>query len=186
MRQASPERLVADRYVLHAAQRRGRAGVVWRATDLAAGGAVAVEEIESPAEPEAERAARWSRIVQGARTAASIDHPGALTLHDVLLDWDRLYVVTELVEALTLDELLERHGRLPPRRVARIGLDVLDVLEAVHRAGLAHLDLQPASVLLTTDGAAHVAGLGLAAVAPLARPMPVPAPEQVRGEPVGP
>jgi serine/threonine protein kinase len=186
MEHVSPERLVANRYVLQATQRRGRAGVVWRATDLAAGGVVAVEEIEPPAEPEAERAARWSRIVEGARTAALIDHPGALTLHDVLLDGDRLYVVTELVEALGLDELLERHGRLPPRRVAGIGLDVLDVLEAVHRAGFTHLDLQPASVLVTTDGAAHLAGLGLAAVAPPARPAPVPAPEQVRGAPVGP
>jgi hypothetical protein len=182
----SPERLIADRYALHATQRRGRAGVVWRATDMVTGGPVAVEEIEPPAEPEAERAERWSRIVEGARTAAVIDHPGALRLHDVLLDGERLYVVTELVEALSLDELLERHGRLPPRRVARIGLDVLDVLEAVHRAGFVHLDLQPANVLVTTDGAARVAGIGLAAVAPPARPMPVPAPEQVRGEPAGP
>jgi hypothetical protein len=182
----SPERLIADRYALHATQRRGRAGVVWRATDMVTGGPVAVEEIEPPAEPEAVRAERWSRIVEGARKAALIDHPGALTLHDVLLDGDRLYVVTELVEALSLEELLERHGRLAPRRVARIGLDALDVLEAVHRAGFAHLDLQPASVLVTADGAARVAGIGLAAVAPPARPIPVPAPEQVRGEPAGP
>jgi len=186
MEQVSSERLVANRYLLQATLRRGRAGAVWRATDLVTGGVVAVEDIEPPAEPEAERSARWSRIVQGARVAAVIDHPGAITLHDVLLDGDRLYVVTELLEALTLDELLERHGRLPPRRVAGIGLDVLDVLEAVHRAGFAHLDLQAASVLVTPDGAAHVAGLGLAAVAPPAQPMPLPAPEQARGEPAGP
>src|SRR6266540_3427439 len=147
MEQAAPERLIANRYALQATLRRGRAGVVLRATDLVTGGAVAVEEIEPQAEPETERAARWSRIVQGARAAAAVNHPGALTLHDVLLDGDRLYVVTELVEAFTLSELIERHGRLPPRRVA---------------------------------------GLGLTAVAPLAQPMPLPAPEQARGEPAGP
>src|SRR6266511_1112798 len=186
MEQAPPERLVANRYLLQSPVRRGRSGVVWHATDLVTGGAVAVEEIEPPAEPEAERSARWSRIVQGARVAAVIDHPGAITLHDVLLDGDRLYVVTELLEALTLDELLERHGRLPPRRVAGIGLDVLDVLEAVHRAGFAHLDLQPASVLVTTDGVTRLAGVGLAAVASPGQPMPLPAPEQARGESAGP
>jgi len=186
MEQAAPERLIANRYALQATLRRGRAGVVLRATDLVTGGAVAVEEIEPQAETETERAARWSRIVQGARAAAAVNHPGALTLHDVLLDGDRLYVVTELVEAFTLSELIERHGRLPPRRVAGIGLHVLDVLEAAHRSGFAHLDLQPASVLVTPDGAARLAGLGLTAVAPPAQPMPLPAPEQARGEPAGP
>jgi eukaryotic-like serine/threonine-protein kinase len=186
MDQGAPERLVANRYALQSLLRRGRSGVVWRATDLVTGGGVAVEEIEPPAEPEAERTERWSRIVQGARVAAAIGHPGAVALHDVLLDGDRLYVVTELVEALTLDELLERHGRLPPRRVAGIGLDVLEVLEAVHQAGLAHLDLQPASLLVTPDGATRVAGVGLAAVAPPSRPTPLPAPEQTLGELAGP
>jgi eukaryotic-like serine/threonine-protein kinase len=186
MDQGAPERLVANRYALQSPLRRGRSGVVWHATDLASGGAVAVEEIEPPAEPEAERAERWSRIVQGARVAAAIAHPGAVALHDVLLDGERLYVVTELVEALTLDELLERHGRLPPRRVAGIGLDVLDVLEAVHLAGFAHLDLQPASLLVTPDGATRVAGVGLAATAPPERPTPLPAPEQALGALAGP
>jgi eukaryotic-like serine/threonine-protein kinase len=186
MEKVSSDRLAANRYMLQAMLRRGRAGSVWRATDLVSGDPVAVEDVEPPPEPEAERGERWSRIVQGARVAAAIDHPGAVTLHDVLLDGDRIYVVTELLEALTLDELLERHGRLPPRRVAGIGLDVLDVLEAAHRAGFAHLDLQPANVLVTPDGAAHLAGLGLASVAPPSQPMPLPAPEQVRGEPAGP
>jgi len=187
MSQAAPERLVANRYALEASiPRQGRAGVVWRAADLVAGGAVAVEEIEPGVESEAECNARWSRIVRGARAAASLDHPGVVRLYDVLLDAGRYFVVTELADALPLDELIDRHGRLPPRRVARIGLEVLDVLDAAHRAGLAHLDLQPAHVLVTPDGAVRLAGLGLAEVLPPSRPAPAPAPEQLRGEPGGP
>src|SRR6266542_5525818 len=187
MSQAAPERLVANRYALEASiLRQGRAGVVWRAADLVAGGAVAVEEIEPGVESEAECNARWSRIVRGARAAASLDHPGVVRLYDVLLDAGRYFVVTELADALPLDELIDRHGRLPPRRVARIGLEVLDVLDAAHRAGLAHLDLQPAHVLVTPDGAVRLAGLGLAEVLPPSRPAPAPAPEQLRGEPGGP
>src|SRR6266540_3430972 len=173
MSQAAPERLVANRYALEASiPRQGRAGVVWRAADLVAGGAVAVEEIEPRVESEAECNARWSRIVRGARAAASLDHPGVVRLYDVLLDAGRYFVVTELADALPLDELIDRHGRLPPRRVARIGLEVLDVLDAAHRAGLAHLDLQPAHVLVTPDGAVRLAGLGLAEVR---QPAPLPA-----------
>src|SRR6266540_1742 len=186
MSQAARERLIADRYAMESILRQGRAGVVWRATDVVDGTAVAVEEIEPEAESEAERDQRWPWIVQAAQVAATLEHPGVVRLLDVLLDGERYFVVTELAEGLALSELLDRHGRLPWQRVARIGLEVLDVLEAAHRAGFAHLDLQPAHVLVAADGVVRLAGFGLAAVLPASRPAPVPAPEQLRGEPAGP
>src|SRR6266536_1910457 len=186
MSQAARERLIADRYAMDSILRQGRAGVVWRATDVVDGTAVAVEEIEPEAESEAERDQRWPWIVQAAQVAATLEHPGVVRLLDVLLDGERYFVVTELAEGLALSELLDRHGRLPWQRVARIGLEVLDVLEAAHRAGFAHLDLQPAHVLVAADGVVRLAGFGLAAVLPASRPAPVPAPEQLRGEPAGP
>lgn len=186
MSQAARERLIADRYAMETILRQGRAGVVWRATDVVDGAAVAVEEIEPGVESEAERNQRWSRIVQAARTATTLEHPGVVKLLDVLLDAEHYFVVSELANGLALSELIERHGQLPWKRVARIGLEVLDVLETAHRAGFAHLDLQPAHVLVAPDGAVRVAGFGLAAVLQPSRPAPVPAPEQVRGEPAGP
>src|SRR6266508_1878588 len=175
MSQAARERLIADRYAMDSILRQGRAGVVWRATDVVDGTAVAVEEIEPEAESEAERDQRWPWIVQAAQVAATLEHPGVVRLLDVLLDGERYFVVTELAEGLALSELLDRHGRLPWQRVARIGLEVLDVLEAAHRAGFAHLDLQPAHVLVAADGVVRLAGFGLAAVLPASRPAAVPA-----------
>jgi hypothetical protein len=186
MTQAASERLVADRYSMETILRQGRAGVVWRATDVVDGNPVAVEEIEPATESEAERNQRWSRIVQAAQAAAGLEHPGVVKLLDVLLDEQRYFVVSELAEGLALSELLDRHGQLPWRRVARIGLEVLEVLESAHRAGVVHLDLQPAHVLVAPDGAVKVAGFGLAPVVPPTRPAPVPAPEQLLAEPAGP
>jgi hypothetical protein len=185
MSQRAPQRLIANRYVIETILRQGRAGVVWRATDSVEGGAVAVEEIEPPVESEAERNVRWPRVVQAARQAAGLRHPGALKLLDVLLDGEHYFVVRELVEALTLSDLIDRHGQLPVRRVARIGLDVLDVLGAAHAMGFAHLDLQPAHVLVAADGGVRVGGFVVAAVLAPPRQPPVPAPEQLRGEPAG-
>jgi eukaryotic-like serine/threonine-protein kinase len=186
MTQAARERLIADRYAMGTMLRQGRAGVVWRATDVVDGNPVAVEEIEPASESEAERNRRWSRIVQAAQAAVRLEHPGVVKLLDVLLDDQRYFVVTELTDGLALSELLDRHGQLSWRRVARIGLEVLEVLEGAHRAGVVHLDLQPAHVLVAPDGAVKVAGFGLAPVVPPTRPAPVPAPEQLRGEPAGP
>jgi serine/threonine protein kinase len=188
------ERLVAGRWMLQAAMRRGPAGVVWRATDLEDGVPLTVEELALPAWPPGPGWAEvWERAAREVRTAHGLlGHPGVVALVDVVAEEGRVYVASEPVEALTLDELVSRHGPLPVRRVAQIGLDVLDALEAAHAAGLAHLGLRPGNVLVTADGRARVAGLGLATL----RTDPslglagvttaYLAPEQARGDPAGP
>jgi serine/threonine protein kinase len=188
------ERLVAGRWMLQAAMRRGPAGVVWRATDLEDGVPLAVEELTLPAWPPGPGWAEvWERVAGEVRTAHGLlGHPGVVGLHDVVAEDGRVYVATEPVEALTLDELVSRHGPLPVRRVAQIGLDVLDALEAAHAAGLAHLDLRPGNVLVTADGRARVAGLGLATLRTdpslglAGATTAYLAPEQARGDPAGP
>jgi serine/threonine protein kinase len=188
------ERLVAGRWMLQAAIRRGPAGVVWRATDLEDGRPLTVEELTLPTwPPDVGWAERWGRVAQEVRTAHGLlGHPGVVGLHDVVAEDGRVYVASELVEALTLDELVSRHGPLPVRRVAQIGLDVLDALEAAHGAGLAHLDLRPGNVLVTGDGRTRVAGLGLAALRTdrslglAGAATAYLAPEQARGDPAGP
>jgi serine/threonine protein kinase len=186
------ERLVAGRWTLHTALRRGPAGVVWQATD-ADGRPLAVEELRLPTRPDpgdTGQAALWDRVAADARAAASLDHPALVRLDDVVVEDGVVYVASELVDALPLDELVARHGPLPPRRAAELGLELLDALEAAHAAGLPHLDLRPANVLAATDGHVRLAGLGLAALrtAPGADRATTAflAPEQVRGDTPGP
>jgi eukaryotic-like serine/threonine-protein kinase len=168
MTSGAAERLVAGRWSLQAALRRGHAGVVWRATDLEGGAPLAVEELELPAGMgDAEWAELWAQVTRQVRAVAGLGHPGAVGLRDVVAENGRVYVATELLDALTLD-----------------------VLEAAHAAGLAHLDLRPANVLVAADGRARLAGLGLAALRgdPMLGPAGAAylAPEQARGDPAGP
>ncbi|HEU4425545.1 MAG TPA: tetratricopeptide repeat protein [Pilimelia sp.] len=51
----------------------------------------------------------------------------------------------------SLEELVTTGGPLPPRRVAAIGLRVLDALRALHGAGVADIDVQPRSILINGD-----------------------------------
>jgi eukaryotic-like serine/threonine-protein kinase len=188
------ERLVAGRWMLQAAIRRGPSGVVWRATDLEDGRPLTVEELAPAAWPaDGEWAGLWERVAREVRAAHGLlGHPGIVGLHDVVAEAGRVYVATEAVAALTLDELISRHGPLPVRRVAQIGLDILAALEAAHGAGLVHLDLRPANVLVAGDGRARLAGLGLAALRGdrllglAGATAAYLAPEQVRGDPAGP
>jgi eukaryotic-like serine/threonine-protein kinase len=191
MAQDAADRLVAGRWMLHTALRRGPTGAIWRATDLTTHRALSVEELRLPSLPGPDGSGvLWDRVAAEVRTAASLDHPGLVGLHDVVVQDGVVYVATELVDALTLDELIARHGPLPVRRVAQLGLELLDALEATHAAGLAHLDLRPGCVLVAADGRTRLAGVGLA----ILRTDPgverattaFLAPEQVRGDPAGP
>ena len=132
----------------------------------------------------------WDRVAGEARAATALDHPGLVRLDDVVVEDGVVYVATELVDALPLDELVARDGPLPPRRAAELGLELLKTLEAAHAAGLPHLDLRPGCVLVTADGHARLAGIGLATLrtAPESEPPTSAflAPEQVRGGPAGP
>jgi eukaryotic-like serine/threonine-protein kinase len=213
MAQDAAERLVAGRWMLHTALRRGPAGVIWRATDLATHHPLAVEELHLPSLPDPVGIGTngggaagtwttgvgsggdgagdlWRRVAAEVRTAASLDHPGLVHLDDVVVQGGVVYVATELVDALTLDELIARHGPLPVRRVAQLGLELLDALESAHRAGLAHLDLRPANVLVAADGRARLAGVGLSTLRADAlverATTAFLAPEQVRDDPAGP
>jgi eukaryotic-like serine/threonine-protein kinase len=187
------ERLVAGRWTLHTALRRGPAGVIWQATDAAGGRQLAVEELRFAARPDparADRAALWARVAAEARVAASLDHPGLVRLDDVVVTDGVVYVATELVEGVTLDRLIARDGPLPVGRVASMGLELLGALGATHAAGLAHLDLRPADVLIPAHGHTRLTGVGLATLrtAPGAdrRTTAFLAPEQVRGDIAGP
>ena len=152
MEASADRRLVAGRYVLGGPLGRGGMGTVWRADDALLGRPVAVKEVELPAGAGAAPGAPRERALREARAAARLNHPGVVTLHDVVEADGRLFLVMELVAAPTLRELVERSGPLAPGAAARVGLELLDALEAAHRAGIVHHDVKPANVMVGPDG----------------------------------
>lgn len=159
------ERLVGARYALEAPIGSGGMGTVWRATDRLLERPVAVKEVQLPATvPEAERAITRSRVLREARAAARISHPGAVIVFDVTEEDGRPYIVMELVEAPTLQDVVRRDGPLDEARAARVGLEVLGALEAAHAQDIVHRDVKPANVMLPGDGHAKLADFGIASV----------------------
>ena len=158
-------RLVAGRYVLGGPLGRGGMGTVWRADDVLLGRPVAVKEVELPAGPPgAGREALRARALREARAAARLNHPGVVTLHDAVEADDRLFLVMELVDAPTLRDLVDRSGPVGHWAAARVGLELLDALDAAHRAGIVHHDVKPANVMIAPSGRVKLADFGIASL----------------------
>jgi serine/threonine protein kinase len=157
------DRLVAGRYALTDVLGRGGMGTVWLATDRVLQRQVALKEITFSVDlSDAEREVLRERTMREARTAARLDHPHVTTVYDVVEEDGKPWLVMEHVSARSLQEIVEERGPLAPPAVARIGLDVLDALEAAHAAGIVHRDVKPANVLVDRDGHACLTDFGIA------------------------
>ncbi|MFC9972447.1 serine/threonine-protein kinase [Spirillospora sp. NPDC127200] len=147
-------RLIAGRYELLELLGRGGMGAVWRARDRTLDREVAVKEVTLPRGLDPAQVERvHARTFREARSAARLDHPGIVTVHDVVEEDGRPWIVMRLVRAPALDEAIRREGPLPPARAAAIGLDLLAALRAAHAAGVVHRDVKPGNVLLPPDRA---------------------------------
>jgi serine/threonine protein kinase len=105
------------------------------------------------------------RLQQEARIAASVNHPNVIQVFDSGTDHGHFYVVMELVDHGSLDDLIERRHQLPEMHVLEIGIQVAKGLRAAHQQGLIHRDVKPANILFVDEYAAKISDFGLAGVA---------------------
>ncbi|MEZ4337733.1 MAG: serine/threonine-protein kinase [Sandaracinaceae bacterium] len=93
------------------------------------------------------------RFFAEARAANQIAHENIVQVTDFIEHEEHgSYLVMELLEGADLDELIEREGALPVRRVLHIMTQVASALAAAHRAGIVHRDLKPENIFLTRRG----------------------------------
>ncbi|MGW4897994.1 serine/threonine-protein kinase [Kitasatospora sp. NPDC004240] len=145
---AEAERLLAGRYELGERLGRGGMGTVWRARDRMLDREVAVKELTVNHLPEDEAQILHARMKREASAAARIKHPGVITVHDVLEQDGRPWIVMELVDGRSLADVISQDGTLQPRAAAEVGSQVLAALHRGHQLGVLHRDVKPANVLL--------------------------------------
>ncbi|GAA4092059.1 serine/threonine-protein kinase [Actinomadura miaoliensis] len=163
--EAGAGRLLAGRYRLVSVVGHGGMGTVWRARDETLHRDVAVKEVVvHAAVSDEERRERHVRTLREARASARLNHPGVVTVHDVVDEDDRPWIVMELLRARSLQELVDEDGPLPPARAAGIGRQIVSALRAAHAVGILHRDIKPANVLVGDDDRAVLTDFGIAHV----------------------
>jgi eukaryotic-like serine/threonine-protein kinase len=134
----------------------GAMGEVYRAYHCALGTWRAVKLLPRDAS-ERER----ERFEKEARLGAELRHPNAVSIYEQGEADGTSYYAMELVDGVTLGELVDRQGPQSPERVVQILQQVCAALGAVHDKGLVHRDIKPDNVLLTTTGQAKLIDFGL-------------------------
>jgi eukaryotic-like serine/threonine-protein kinase len=103
-------------------------------------------------------------FLREARAVIKLRHPNISQLHDFTIDAEGdAYIVTELIEGLSLEEALAQEGPPPVPLTLTIAQQALRALGYLHRAGMVHRDVSPDKLMLTrdVDGRALVKWVGL-------------------------
>ncbi len=191
-------------YVMGEVIGRGGMGEVVTAHDRRIGRDVAIKRMRSAAPSEAAIA----RFLREARIQGRLDHPAIVPVHELALDTDgRPYFTMKRLAGVTLAQRLADRGGQKP--LLRAFVDVCLAIEFAHAHGIVHRDLKPANIMLGDYGEVYVLDWGIARVLADHQAAASPAdaidtldegtqagellgtpgfmaPEQIRGEDVGP
>ena len=162
MKELRPGALVADRYRVEARIGQGAHGSVYRAIDQRTGGRVAIKHLHASQRASAIGVQRFERE---AKYLLALDHPKIVRALDFGYEGGVPYLACELLDGLSLRDLLKTSGALALPVAVAITLDVLDALGAAHAAGIIHRDVKPGNVFLPrpgTLGPARVIDFGIA------------------------
>jgi Tol biopolymer transport system component/tRNA A-37 threonylcarbamoyl transferase component Bud32 len=134
---------------------QGGMGAVWKARDEKLGRTVALKFVAGTGLESRDR------FIAEARAASALNHPGIVTIHDILEHKGDPYIVMEFVDGKPLNEVIPAGG-MPAGDVMTLGGRIADALHAAHRAGIVHRDLKPGNVIVTPDGQIKLLDFGLA------------------------
>ena len=148
-----------DRYLLLDLIGQGGMGRVYLARDTRLNRRVALK-ILAPERVNNPRAV--ARFQREARVGAQLQHENLVRIYDFGEANGRYFLVMEFIEGKTIGHLISEQGPMPPATASRLVRQVAMGLGHAHSKGLIHRDVNPYNIMVTDDGTAKLADLGLA------------------------
>ena len=159
-----PGATLGSRFAVKAELGLGPTGVVFKAADRELGDLVALKLLR----PEVVRdGTRFERLKQLASRARGMRHPNVLSIYDFGEAERMPFVTGEFVRGMTVAQILERGGKLPPVAALRVARQMAWGLAAAHGHQVMHGALKPENVLVEGDGTVRVMDFGLSRAAGL-------------------
>jgi serine/threonine protein kinase len=136
----------------------GGMGEVYRARDPRLNREVAIKVLPDSLRRDSERLRRFE---QEAHAVGALNHPNILAVYDVGTHGEVPYLVTELLDGVSLRDRLQEGAR-SPRKATDYAVQIAQGLAAAHEKNIVHRDLKPDNVFICSDGRIKILDFGLA------------------------
>ena len=152
-------RLLSGRYELLEKIGDGGMAVVYKGKDRLLNRFIAVKILRPEFTKDATFVENFKRESQA---AAGLSHPNIVGVYDVGREGNINYIVMELIEGKTLNEIIEEEAPMDYRKVIDISKQVASALRIAHKNKIIHRDVKPHNIMITNDGVVKLADFGIA------------------------
>jgi len=140
---------------------RGGMGTVHLAKDIGLNRKVALKILRSDLGQDVGFSKKFLEEVE---ITASLAHPNIIRVFTLGEQEGRLYLVMEHLDEPSMEQRMEKHGKLPEKDVLEIGIGIASALQFAHEeTGLIHRDIKPGNILFGRGKIPKLADFGLAA-----------------------
>ncbi len=140
---------------------RGGMGRVYLAQEELTGRKAALKVLAAELAQEIGFLQRFQREIE---SLSKLEHPNIVRFYESGFENGLYFYAMEYVDGLNLDQILEKHGRIPWQDVLKIALQVTPALRHVHDHGIIHRDIKPSNLIRSSTGQVKLMDFGIAKV----------------------
>jgi serine/threonine-protein kinase len=152
-------KILNNRYKIIKELGRGGMAIVYSARDTLLERVVALKMLRPEYSSDKEFKEKFR---QEAKAVAKLSHPNVVSIYDIVVDEDKIYLVMEIVEGETLKDIIKRRGRLSIAESLEFAGQIAAALSVAHGNQIVHCDIKPQNIILTDDMEVKITDFGIA------------------------